>query len=187
MKIGSFNLSVFQLIKKRAIGSEGTTFKTFCLPHQREYAVRRCRAYPSNCESVPYYMLRALAALRRLDHPNITSLLFTSLHNELLFSVFPYAEHTLEDVLLSKGSLAPAVSLAWVKQLTEGINCLHSCGLMHRNLKPKHVLVFPGNDGMASLEGCTLKIADFMAVRFLPKHPLQRDTLTSECVSLWYR
>ena len=184
MRNGRFNLSVFQLIKKKVIGSEGTTFKTFCRPHQRVYALRRCRAYPSNCESVPYYLLRSLAALRRLNHPNITELLFTSLDNEKIYTVYCYAEQTVEDVLLT-GSLSPAVSLSWLTQLTEGLSCLHSFDFVHRNLKPKHLLVFPGKNGLASLEECTLKIADFMAVRYLPNH--QQPCLTPDCVSLWYR
>ena len=183
---GSFNLSVFDLMSTKAKGTEGTTYKTFCKPHQQVYAVRKNRSYASNNESVPYYMLRALAGLRRMNHPNITSLLCTSLYNEQLYTVQLYAEQTMEDVLQSSGSLSPAITLSWLKQLTEGLSCLHSLGLMHRNLKPKHILLFPRKNGPSSLEGCTLKIADFMAVRYLPTK--QRDScLTPGLVSLWYR
>lgn len=213
---GTFNQDAFKMIKFRATGSEGKTFHTFCRPHQREYAIRRARIKDNgDIEGVPYYTLRAIAALRRLHHhPNLIDLLGVSLHESKLYTIFPYVERTLEDVLNdihianaspagpahgcggpgsgSGSSHLPAhISLTWLGQLVAGIAHLHSCGLLHRNLKPKHILVCVGGCGSSQagreLDGSVLKISDFMAVRYLRPVPAHQECLTAEVVSLWYR
>lgn len=84
-------------------------------------------------------------------------------------------------------------------QLVSAVDYCHSRGILHRNLKPKHVLVIPGPDpsdplGMLpssvalplliATEGVVIQLADFALVRTLTTPPKK---LTSEVITLWYR
>jgi serine/threonine protein kinase len=80
-------------------------------------------------------------------HVNICPLLGSVLHRGKLFILFPYVEYTLEDVLLQcDGSctgrgLPRNVVLPLAKQLLCAVAHCHAHGVMHRNIKPKHVLL----------------------------------------------
>jgi serine/threonine protein kinase len=57
-------------------------------------------------------------------------------------------------------------------------------GIIHRNIKPKHLLIHSGPDINNPLYKCTLQLADFALARILdhPPHPY-----TTEVITLWYR
>ena len=72
-----------------------------------------------------------------------------------------------------------------MRQLLEGVAYCHRRGIVHRNLKPKHLIIHPGPDPSRVLRGCTLQIADFALVRILGNHA--SNNYTSEVITLWYR
>ena len=79
----------------------------------------------------------------------------------------------------------PAVQIiSLVKQLLTAVNICHSRGIIHRNIKPKHILVQPGPNANNPLENATLKLSDFALVKNIG---LLQRTSTMEVVTLWYR
>jgi len=68
-------------------------------------------------------------------------------------------------------------------QLLSAVSYCHMRGIVHRNLKPKHLLIIPGN-GPNPLDGARLQIADFALVRIIG-HPSKK--FTTEVITLWYR
>merc|ERR1711871_838079 len=68
-------------------------------------------------------------------------------------------------------------------QLLDAVNYCHKRGIVHRNLKPKHLLIIPGN-GPDPLDNAQIKLADFALVRIIG-HPPKK--FTSEVITLWYR
>lgn len=65
---------------------------------RREYAIRKARVYPDN-EGVPYYMMRELAALKKIKNKHICELVTINLHDFKLHLLFPYIEKTLHDYM----------------------------------------------------------------------------------------
>lgn len=62
-----------------------------------------------------------------------------------------------------------------MSQLLAAVAYCHERCIMHRNLKPKHLLITPG-PGMDPLDNCTVKLADFALVRVLVHPPRQYTT-----------
>lgn len=99
---GSLNLNTMILIKTKCKGTEGTCYHARRRSDRADVALKRARVYPDN-EGVPYYMMRELAALRKISHPNIASPYFVNLKDFKLCLLLPYVEKSLHDILNPSG------------------------------------------------------------------------------------
>ncbi len=186
---GALNLDAFRYVKRKCKGTEGTCYHVYSRKEKREYAIKKARVYPDN-EGVPYYMMRELAALKKISNKHICELKIINLHDFKLHLLFPYIEKTLHDYMNPpSGGLGPGKSikkhqvLSLTYQLLDAVNYCHKRGIVHRNLKPKHLLVIPG-EGVDPLDNAQIKLADFALVRIIG-HPPKK--FTSEVITLWYR
>jgi cyclin-dependent kinase 2 len=144
---------------------------------RREYAIRKARVYPGN-EGVPYYMMRELAALKKIKNQHICELVTINLHDFNLHLLFPYIDKTLHDFMnplggpLSGNQLKKHQVISLTFQLLDAVNYCHKRGIVHRNLKPKHLLIIPGG-GADPLDNAQLKLGESQAVirhLSLPNH-----------------
>lgn len=90
--------------------------------------------------------------------------------------VFEYMEHDLHGLIDSRISLDVSHIKCIMKQLLEGVNYLHSNGVMHRDIKGANVLL--NNKG-------EVKLADFGLARKCDPH--DKINYTNRVVTLWYR
>jgi mitogen-activated protein kinase 1/3 len=117
-------------------------------------------------------ILREIAILRRVKHPNIVKLLNILIPDEKkvdsIYLVLEVLDTDLKSILHN-----PKTSLSeiQVKKLTldilSGLEYIHKCGLIHRDLKPGNIVV--------NLNTCEAKICDFGLSRDLT---LEFDTKT---------
>lgn len=135
-------------------------------------------------DGFPYYMLREILFLRRLDHPNIVAgqevLVDRSGSEYKFFVVMEFISFDLRDLWSAQvdRSAQPAWTEAHVKHLTmqllEAIAYMHQQGLMHRDIKLENLLFDSG----------VLKVADLGSIRDAGRTELK---LTTAVVTLWYR
>lgn len=188
----SLNLNSFKFIALKNSGTEGKCYQAYSRKLQKSFAIKRARVYPDH-EGIPYYMMREMAALKKISHKNICPLEMIHLNKFKLYLFFPYVEISLCDLLPNKDidelddrhrMLNPSHIQDIFGQLLQAVNYCHSRGIIHRNIKPKHLLIVPGPNPQDILQGCTLQLADFALARILdhPPHPY-----TSEVITLWYR
>jgi len=194
---GGINWTNLRFKGIKAEGTEGTCFRCCERSSNTEFALKRARVNYPNGEGIPYYMLRELSALKGLQHPNISCPVAVNLHGYKLHVYFDYVDRTLHDYLNPSdgadearragegpmGLKLPQVR-ELLRQLLAGVSRCHRAGVLHRNLKPKHLLVTPGASAAEPLDGATLQLSDFALVR-LATFP--RRTYTTEVVTLWYR
>ncbi len=96
---------------------------------------------------------------RRLSHPNVVRVLESGETDGRAYIVLEYAAGgSLADELVRHGPLPPARVAALGAQAAAGLAHAHSCGLVHRDVKPQNLLL----DG-----GGTLKVSDFGVARAL--------------------
>ncbi|GFP78614.1 probable serine/threonine-protein kinase at1g09600 [Phtheirospermum japonicum] len=168
----------FEKLDKIGQGTYSNVYRARDLDEGKIVALKKVRFDNLEPESVRF-MAREIHILRRLNHPNVIKLegLVTSRMSCSLYLVFEYMEHDLAG-LASHPALKftePQVK-CYMKQLLQGLDHCHSCGVLHRDIKGSNLLI--DNNGV-------LKIADFGLASLYDPH--QTQPLTSRVVTLWYR
>jgi mitogen-activated protein kinase 1/3 len=108
-------------------------------------------------------ILREIAIIQKLNHPNIvkiTDLFYEGDPNTFqdLYVVLECADSDLKKLLKSNLNLKTKQINKIAVGLLEGIQYLHSKGILHRDLKPANVLLY---------QDCRVKICDFGLSRSL--------------------
>lgn len=116
--------------------------------------------------------------LRTLSHPNlvtIKSFAFDPDEEEFIYTM-PTARGSLQDQLdLYKHKYE---DVKWItRQLAAGLDCLHSNGILHLDLKPANILVYNAN---------SIRIADLGLAKCYVR-PLSFQSDYAEKVTLYYR
>ena len=210
---GKINRLAFVSYGLKNQGTEGLCYKVCHRASRKFYAMKKARVYPSG-EGVPYYMLRELAFLQGLSHPNIAQLERIALSNNELFVIFKYIDISIFDLMNPTNEqnasfpLPLDIARKFLFQILKGVAFCHQRGVLHRNLKPKHLLIdlsdprgranganwnkeeeeIDKTDRHALIERARrcgrVKMSDFALVRSASL-PLRQ--YTKEVVTLWYR
>lgn len=118
-----------------------------------------------------------------LKHPNIVRTFQTGIADGLHYIVMEHLEgETLEDVLARRGKLPPAEAVRLIYQALQGVQHIHSQGLVHRDLKPANMMLIGASPD--STLHATLKILDIGLGRTLFDETAGDVDLTSEGVLL---
>lgn len=144
-------------------------------------ALKRCLPHHESSDGFPLTTLREISTLKQCQsHPNIVKLheVAVSSARSGVFLVFEYCSQDLAKILdrhyaiRQKSPFTGAQVKRLTFQLLSALEFLHSCMILHRDIKLSNLLYSTTGD---------LKLADFGLSRsFLPQ-------LTPKVVSLWYR
>ena len=100
---------------------------------------------------------REATIVARLSHPNIVQIFDLGEEEDRLYIVMEYVEgESLAALLAREERLAPEQAVELAQQVCLALECAHTEGVVHRDVKPANLLL--RNDG-------TLKVADFGIAR----------------------
>lgn len=123
-------------------------------------------------------ILREIKLLAHFRHENIIGLqniLQPSTANfDVIYIVMDYMETDLRSVLMSGQPLIEEHLQYFTYQILRGLDCIHSVGVLHRDLTPSNILLNTN---------CDVKICDFG----LAKQATNDVELTDYVVMRWYR
>ncbi|KAL2207995.1 Pkinase-domain-containing protein [Sarocladium strictum] len=157
-------------------GTYGKVFKGLNVYTKGLVALKRIRMEGER-DGFPVTAVREIKLLQSLRHTNIVNLQEVMVEKNDCFMVFEYLSHDLTGLLNHPTfKLNPAQKKHLAKQMFEGLDYLHTRGVLHRDIKAANILV--SSDGI-------LKIADFGLARFYAKHH-QLD-YTNRVITIWYR
>ncbi|AEO56429.1 hypothetical protein MYCTH_2301373 [Thermothelomyces thermophilus ATCC 42464] len=157
-------------------GTYGKVFKGLNVYTKKLVALKKIRMEGER-DGFPVTAVREIKLLRSLSHKNIVQLQEVMVEANDCFMVFEYLSHDLTGLLNHPTYvLQPAHKKNLAQQLFEGLDYLHTRGVLHRDIKAANILV--SNEGV-------LKLADFGLARFYAKHH-QLD-YTNRVITIWYR
>jgi serine/threonine protein kinase len=130
-------------------------------------------------QGVPAQVIREVACLRDLIHPNVVELLDVHIGGVNDYSlIFEYVEGDLHKLLKSLRNSERKLGIELVRkyalELLTGIHACHVRLILHRDLKPQNILIGPNG----------LKIGDFGLSRMFSL-PIRNYSL--DVITLWYR
>lgn len=128
--------------------------------------------------------LRELKILRLIQHENIINTKTIQLPRsreefDEIYVVSELMETDLTSIIKSKQALSDDHCQFFLYQILRGLKFLHTAGVLHRDLKPRNLLVN---------SNCDLKICDFGLARAdLPGARVKAAIMTDYVATRWYR
>ena len=100
--------------------------------------------------------------LLNLNHPNIVKILDAGVYDNTPYIVMEYIEgRDLEDLIKAKTKLPINEALSIFTQLLSALSYVHSLGIIHRDIKPKNILIDKSG---------TVKLTDFGIAKSIYSH-----------------
>lgn len=135
----------YTMIGKLGEGATASVFKARQESLGRMVAVK---VLPKRFASNPRYVEQLYAEARMaasLNHPNIVNAFEVGSHGEYHYFVMEIVEgETVHERILSKGMLDEEESLDIVLAVARALSHAHAKGLVHRDVKPKNIIVTEG-------------------------------------------
>lgn len=171
----------FELREFVDAGSCGSVYRGHDREANEAVAIKRITDALENAQDA-VRVLREITILRLVRHPNIVVLRHVMLPPRVttfndLWLVFEFMESNLHTVIDANPVLSDEHHRVLLRQLVRGLAHLHSLGILHRDLKPKNILMNAD---------CRLKIADFGMARAEDAEP-SGVCWTDYVATRWYR
>ncbi|RLC69883.1 MAG: serine/threonine protein kinase, partial [Chloroflexi bacterium] len=140
----------YQILEKLGSGAMATVFKAKQLSLDRLVAIKVLpKRFSENPEYVERFYREGKAAAK-LNHPNIVQAIDVGEANGYHYFVMEYVEgHTLYDELIAGKVFSESEALDIAIQITRALVHAHENGLIHRDVKPKNIMIT--KDGVAKL------------------------------------
>lgn len=198
----------YEPIKLIGSGSYGSVIRARCINTKEEVAIKRISKVFAKI-SDGKRILREIALLKRLRHPNIISLREILIpKNDLanfeeLFIVLELAPADLKQIVHSKTTFFSIADITLISyNILLGLKYIHSAGVWHRDLKPANVLVFPKGQAKICDFGLARPVEEFHSLKEVKQNELVvelpsvrpkikksklKNQLTTHVVTRWYR
>ncbi|WP_218080533.1 serine/threonine-protein kinase [Anthocerotibacter panamensis] len=121
--------------------------------------------------------LEEARTLSLFDHPHIVPVFDSFEENSTAYMVMQYVPgRTLEEIVLAQGALPEAKVVAYLQQVGQALERVHSFGVLHRDIKPGNILVTPEDRAILIdfgsarkfVEGLTQKQTQIITSGFAP-------------------
>ncbi len=149
-KVGGQQIPGFQILGKLGAGAMATVYKARQLSLDRIVAIKVLpRKYTKSPEFIERFYAEGKAAAK-LNHPHIVGALDVGKAGETHYFVMEYVDgHTLYDEISSGKHYDESEVLSVAMQVTKALDHAHKQGFVHRDVKPKNIMIT--GDGVAKL------------------------------------
>jgi serine/threonine-protein kinase len=147
----------YRILKRLGAGAMATVFKAHQLSLDRPVAIKVLpKKFTDNDKFIERFYKEGRAAAK-LNHPNIVGAYDVGKAGEHHFFVMEYVDgETVYDRIVRKKRVDEAKAINIVKQVARALQHAHDRGFVHRDIKPKNIMI--AKDG-------TVKLADLGLAR----------------------
>lgn len=144
-----FNLGSYRIVDAIGHGGMGWVFKGEHELLGRVEAIKVLPKTQTNPVSITNF-LREIRAQAQLDHPNLVRLSYADQDGDTYFLVTEYVPGSdLRRLVHYNGPMSQEKAAVLISQAASALAHAHSCGMIHRDVKPGNILITP--DGHAKL------------------------------------
>ncbi len=132
----------YSIIGKLGAGAMATVFKAKQLSLDRTVAIKVLpRRFSNNADFIRRFYAEGRAAAA-LNHPNIVQAFDVGQAGEFHYFVMEYVEgSTVHDLVAAKKRLDEQTAIEIIMQVAEALEHAHERGLIHRDVKPKNIML----------------------------------------------
>ncbi len=158
----SRQLPGYHIIDKLGAGAMATVYKAKQESLDRIVAVKVLpQRYMDNAEFIERFYAEGRAAAK-LNHPNIVQAIDVGHAGEFHYFVMEFVEgSTVYDHIADGAKYGETEALAIIIQIARALDHAHQAGFIHRDVKPKNIMITPNG---------TAKLADMGLARALADH-----------------
>ena len=140
----------FQLLEKLGAGAMATVYKARQLSLDRMVAIKILpKKHTNNQQFIDRFYAEGKAAAK-LNHPNIVGALDVGQVGDTHYFVMEYVEgKTVFDDITQRGGYPEEEAIRFGIQVARALEHAHAAGFIHRDVKPKNIMITP--DGTAKL------------------------------------
>ncbi len=142
-QVGS-QLGKYQIQTEIGKGGMGQVFLGYDAMLERQVAIKVLAPHLVWETGFVERFLREARAAARLKHPSIVTIYDVGQEGNKYYIVMEYLEGpTLAQLIAQRGPQSSKIALPILGQLAGALDYAHSCGLVHRDVKPGNVIVSP--------------------------------------------
>ena len=135
------SLGQFRIVERIGSGGMATVFKAYQPTLDRYVAVKVLPAYHARDPIFVKRFVQEARSVAKLAHPNIVQIHDFGDQEGITYIVMEFVDGgTLKDRLKQR-ALTVSEAVDFIIQAAEGLNCAHSHGIIHRDVKPANMLV----------------------------------------------
>lgn len=147
----------YQLRDELGRGGMGVVYRAFDPELGRDVALKVVRAGAAANDAHKRRFVREARAVARLEHANIVEVYDMGVYAGGVYYTMQYVEGVSLAERIATGPIEPREAARLGIGIARALACAHAAGLIHRDVKPKNIL----------LDGETPKLADFGLVKQL--------------------
>ena len=134
------NISHYRLLSKLASGGMANIYLALDTSTNTKVAIKVLKEEVTGKEKILERFTQE--GLLNLNHENIVKILDAGSHNGSPYIVMEYIEgQDLEDLIKSRNKLSVNEALSIFGQLLSALSYVHNLGIIHRDIKPKNILI----------------------------------------------
>ena len=136
-------LSHYRLEQEIRRGESGVVYQAIDTRTGRAVAIK---TLPAEITADPYRRSRFVQEARAasaLNHPNIITIHDVDSDGEVTFVAMELVEGTSLDRLIDAGPLPLRSAVDYARQMAAALAAAHASGIVHRDIKPAHIMVTP--------------------------------------------
>ena len=148
----------YKIISRIGHGGMGVVYKAEHLVFEELRALKVLIPQLAHDETLVRHLRQEARIARRLSHPNaVRTEDLDRAEDGRVFIVMEYVEgRSLRDIIQRQGALPVSQVIKIAQQLCSALDCAHSLGMIHRDIKPDNVFLVPQPD-----ERDLVKVLDF--------------------------
>ncbi|HEU5058671.1 MAG TPA: serine/threonine-protein kinase [Kofleriaceae bacterium] len=153
----------YRITERIAAGGMGVVYRAERLGLGKPVAVKFLHRTAALLPDHRVRFEREAAAMSRLTHPNLVSIIDYGSWEGLPYLVMEYHQgHSLRKLIDEAGAMPPDRAVFIARQMLAGLASAHAAGVLHRDLKPSNVLLVgaPGEDLVKILDFGVAKLLD---------------------------